>query len=102
MAKTVEGARIVTPDRKELAKRLLKDEAGWDGKKPIPVKWFGGAGEEDLLGIDLINTSGDDHCFWVKDPISALVLFLKGHDLEHDSGVLAKRKTFKNSGSPEK
>jgi hypothetical protein len=102
MDKTSRKMRVVTPDREKLAKRLLKSEAGWDGKRPIPVKWLGAAGADDLGGIELVHVSGDDCCLWVADPISAMVIFLKGHDLEHDSGVLAKRKTFMNSGSPEK
>jgi hypothetical protein len=96
MARTIDGMHVVVPDREKLAKRILKEEAHWDGKKPIPVKWLGAAGTDDLSGIELVHTSGDDHCFWVADPISAMVLFLKGHDLERNPDVLAKRKTFKN------
>ena len=96
MDKALRKMRVVASDRNKLAKKILRSEAGWDGKCPIPVKWFGGIGVDDLMGISLIHTSGDDECYWVADPVSALVLFLKGHDLEKAPEVLAKRKTFKD------
>ena len=87
---------VVTLDREKRAKRILKQETNWDGKLPIPITWFGGANMEELAGIDLIHTSGDDQCIWVKNAVSALVLYMKGHSLVEDKSVLAKRKTFKS------
>ena len=96
MNKAMRKLRVVTLDREKRAKRILKQETNWDGKLPIPVEWFGGASMEELAGIDLIHTSGDDQCIWVGNAVSALVLYMKGHSLVEDGTVLAKRKTFKN------
>ena len=88
---------IVTADREERAKRILKNEAGWDGKFPIPVAYFGGAKVSELCeDFNLIHASADDQCCWVGDAVSACVLFLRGHDLVKDPEVLSKRKTFKD------
>ena len=102
MKKEVNGMSIISPDRSKIARKILKDEARWDGELPIPVSWFGGVDADDLIGnkkdlgaINILHTSGDDRCFWVKDPVSALILFMKGHDLITDEKVLMKRETFK-------
>lgn len=88
--------RVVSADREMRAMAMLKREAGWDGKYPIPVKWlFGEKIEEDLIGVNLLCTSDEDKCFWVGDAVSALNLYMKGYDLETELTVLAKRKTIK-------
>jgi hypothetical protein len=84
------------PDRESLAKRILRQEAGWDGKLPIPITWRGGALPQDLSNVQIIHTSGDDKCCWVPDVVSALILFLKGHDIITNTDVLKKRITFKS------
>lgn len=95
MDKALRKLRVVSADRKKRAEVILKQEAGWDGKYPIPVKMFGGAKAEELSSINLIHTSADDKCYWVEDAVSALILFLKAHNLETSPAILAKRKTFK-------
>lgn len=89
--------RQVSDDREERAKRILKQEAGWDGKYPIPVSYFGASKVKELEQMDefdLIHSSGDDRCFWVNTAVSALILYFRGHDLIKDQRVLLKRKTF--------
>ena len=96
MDKALRKMRVVVLDREKRAKRILKSETNWDGRFPIPVTWFGGVSMEELAGIDLIHTSGDDKCIWVGNAVSALVLYMKGHSLVENETVLAKRKTFRN------
>lgn len=96
MDKAIRKLHVVTLNREKRAKRILKQETNWDGKLPIPVEWFGGASMEELAGIDLVHTSGDDKCIWVGNAVSALILYMKGHSLVEDKAVLIKRKTFKN------
>ena len=96
MDKAMRKLRVVTLDREKRAKRILRQETNWDGKLPIPVTWFGGVSMEELAGIDLVHTSGDDKCIWVGNAVSALVLYMKGHSLVEDDAVLNKRKTFKS------
>lgn len=95
MDKGLRRLRVVSADREKRAMIILKREAGWDGKYPIPVKKFGGVKQEELGSINLIHTSGDDGCYWVSDAVSALMLYFKAHDLEKSPEVLCKRKTFK-------
>ena len=95
MDKAVKKLHIVTLDREKSAKKILERETNWDRKFPIPITWFGGASMKEFAGIDLIHTSGDDHCIWVGNAVSALVLYMKGHSIIEDKAVLAKRKTFK-------
>jgi len=85
--------RVVSPEE-ERAQEILRQKAGWDGGYPIAVKWEGKATPEDLKNLSIIQASGDDHCWWLRDAVSALVLFKKGHSLETSPLVLAKRVTF--------
>jgi hypothetical protein len=86
--------RVVSPEE-ERAQEILRQKAGWDGGYPIAVKWDGNAQSEDVKKVKVIQASGDDHCYWVADAVSALVLFEKGHSLETSPLVLAKRVTFR-------
>lgn len=87
----LKSMRVVTPDRKKLAEKILTKEAGWDGMLPIPVRWVGTVEPEDLHGVTLLRAEG---IFWVGDPVSALTLFLNGYNLEKDPEILAKRDTI--------
>ena len=90
---------VVSGDREERAVRILKMEAGWDGKFPIPVYYFGSTKLNDSVvnEIDVLHCSGDDKCLWVGTAVSALLLFFRGHDLVKDEKILAKRATFPRS-----
>ena len=95
--KALSKMRIVIPNREKRAKGFLKNEAGWDGKFPIPVTYVGGAKVSELgEDFNLIHASADDQCYWVGDAVSAAILYLRGHNLVNDKTILAKRKTFKN------
>lgn len=97
MDKAMRKMRVVVPDREKRAKGFLKNEAGWDGKLPIPVSYFGGVKLSELSeDFNLIHASADDQCYWVGDAVSAVILYRRGHNLVKDQTVLAKRKTFKN------
>ena len=98
MDKAMRKMRVVVPDREKREKGFLRNEAGWDGKFPIPVSYFGGSRVEELSEevLNLIHVSADDHCIWVGDAISAAFLYRRGHNLVMDQAVLVKRKTFKN------
>ena len=97
MDKALRKMRVVVPDREKRAKGFLKNEAGWDGRFPIPVTYVGGAKVSELgEDFNLIHASADDQCYWVGDAVSAAILYLRGHNLVKDQAVLAKRKTFKN------
>lgn len=97
MCKEMRKLRIVTLDREKRAKGFLKNEAGWDGKFPIPVTYSGGVKLSELgEDFNLIHASADDQCYWVGNATSAAILYLRGHNLVKDETVLAKRKTFKN------
>ena len=97
MDKVLRKMRVVTLDREKRAKKILKQEANWDGKLPIPVSYAGGAKISELdEDFNLIHASADDQCYWVGDVVSAAILFLRGHNLVKDEAILAKRKTFKS------
>ena len=97
MDKALRKLRIVTLDREKRAKGFLKNEAGWNGKLPIPVTYAGGVKLSELgEDFNLINASADDQCYWVGNATSAAILYRRGHNLVKDQAVLAKRKTFKN------
>ena len=87
--------RVISADGERMAQRILTQEAGWDGKFPIPVQWNGNAKASDMESVKLVHASGDDKCFWVKDAASAVILLFLGHALETAPEVLAKRVTFK-------
>jgi len=97
MDKTTRKLRIVTLDREKCAREFLISEAGWDGKFPIPVAYFGAMKIKDLNEemLNLVHVSGDDQAIWVGDAVSASILYLKGHDLVKNPDILAKRSTFK-------
>lgn len=82
-----------TSPEEEHAQEVLR-QRGWDGGFPIAVKWEGKATPDDLKKVNLLQTSGDDRCFWVKDAVSALYLVERGHALETSPLVLQKRVTF--------
>lgn len=93
--KALKKMRVVVLDREKRAQKILKQEAGWDGKFPIPVTFAGGCKLTELdEDFNLIHASGDDQCCWLGDAVSAAILYLRGHDLIKDKSVLAKRKTF--------
>jgi len=98
MDKAMRRLRVVTLDKEIRARKSLKSDAGWDGKFPIPVSYFGGSRVEELDDemLNLIHVSADDQCIWVGDAVSAAFLYRRGHNLVNDPDILAKRKTFKN------
>ena len=94
MEKGLKKMRVVTPDREKLAERILKEEAGWDGEFPIPVAYYGGAERCDMKDLSILHADGDSQCFWLKTASSALVLFLKGHNLVTEPSILRKRAAY--------
>lgn len=88
------GMQVALPDREELAKKTLMEMADWDGNFPIPVKWLGGICMKDLHCLQIVHISGDDSCLWVANAVSALVLYYLGHDLETNTQILEKRKSY--------
>lgn len=94
MDKALKKMRVVTPDREKLAERILRQETGWDGKFPIPVTYYGGAERDDMQDLNLLHADDDSRCFWFRDAASALVMFLKGHDLVTDPSILGKRAAY--------
>ena len=98
MDRALRRMRVVIPDEEKRAKGFLRNEAGWDGKFPIPVSYFGGAKVKELDEemLNLIHVSADDQCIWVGDAVSAAFLYRRGHNLVMDQTVLDKRNTFKN------
>ena len=97
MDKAMRKLRVITLDREKRAKGFLKNEAGWDGRFPIPVTYVGGVKVGELgKDFNLIHASADDQCYWVGDATSAAILYLRGHNLVKDKVVLAKRKTFRD------
>ena len=97
--KALKKLRVVVLDREERARRILKQETDWDGEFPIQFSYYGGSTIEEIgeLGdqLNIIHVSGDDHCLWLGDAVSASILFLLAHDLVKDPSVLAKRESFK-------
>jgi len=98
MDKAVRKLRVITLDKEERVRKSLMRDAGWDGKFPIPVSYFGGVKMKELDDevLNLIHVSADDHCIWVGDAVSAAFLYRRGHNLVNDPSILSKRKTFKN------
>lgn len=81
-------------DESYRAQAILVYSAGWDGKFPIPVTYYGGAERDDMQDLNLLHADGDSQCFWFRDAASALVMFLKGHDLVTDPSILRKRAAY--------
>lgn len=93
MKTELNNSPALSPDREERAKEVLK-QLGWNEKFPIPVKWDGNAKSEDLRLVNIVHTSGDDKCFWLRDAVSAVILFFLGHDLENSKEILKKQDAF--------